>query len=73
MEEIVRLHGALASIMSDRDPRFSSRFWERMQQQFETTLKFSTTTHPEIDGQSERVMQILEDMLQACTLDFGNK
>jgi hypothetical protein len=73
VEEIVRLHEMPASIVSDRDPRFTSRFWERMQKQFGTTLKFSTVAHPQTDGQSERVIQILENMLRACALDFRNK
>jgi transposase InsO family protein len=73
VEEIVRLHGVPTSIVSDRDPRFTSKFWERMQKQFGNTLRFSTTAHPQTDGQSEKVIQILEDMLRACALDFGNK
>jgi hypothetical protein len=73
MEEIVRLHGVPTSIVSDRDPRFTSKFWGKMQELYGTTLKFSTTAHPQTDGQLERVIQILEDMLCACVLDFGNK
>jgi hypothetical protein len=53
MEEIVRLHGVPASIVSDRDLRFTSKFWDRMQKLYGTTLKFSTAVHPQIDGQSE--------------------
>jgi hypothetical protein len=73
LEEIIRLHGVPASIVSDRDPRFTSKFWDRIQTLYGTTLKFSTASHPQTDGQSERVIQILEDMLRACVLDFGNK
>jgi hypothetical protein len=38
-----------------------------------TTLKFSTSAHPQTNSQSERVIQILEDMLWACVLDFGDQ
>jgi hypothetical protein len=70
---LVRLHGVPTSIVSDRDPRFTSKFWDKMQELYGTILKFSTAAHPQTDGQSERVIQILEDMLCACALDFGNK
>uniref|UniRef100_A0A803QBZ8 Integrase catalytic domain-containing protein n=1 Tax=Cannabis sativa TaxID=3483 RepID=A0A803QBZ8_CANSA len=67
---IVRLHGAPKSIVSDRDPKFTSKFWGSLQQTMGTKLKFSTAFHPQIDGQSERTIQILEDMLRACVMDF---
>ena len=70
MQEIVRLHGAPVSIVSDRDPRFTSKFWPSLQQAMGTTLKFSTAFHPQTDGQSERTIQTLEDMLRACAIDF---
>ncbi|KAA3453025.1 pol protein [Gossypium australe] len=69
--EIVRLHGVPVSIISDRDPRFTSRFWKALHQALGTRLDFSTAFHPQSDGQSERVIQILEDMLRGCVLDFG--
>jgi hypothetical protein len=50
MEEIVRLHGVPASIISNRDPRFTSKFWDKMQKLYGTTLKFSTAAHPHTDG-----------------------
>jgi hypothetical protein len=71
-QEVVRLHGVTSSIVSDRDSRFNSRFWKKFQKSMGTTLKFSTSENPQTDGQSERVIQILEDMLRACVLDFGN-
>ena len=70
INEIVRLHGVPVSIVSDRDPRFTSQFWSKFQEALETKLKFSTTFHPQTDGQSERTIQTLEDMLRACVIDF---
>ena len=71
--EIVKLHGVLVSMISDRDLRFTSRFWKKLQEALGTKLNFSTTFHPQTDGQSERVIQILEDMLRCCFLEFkGN-
>ena len=66
----MRLHGIPVSIVSDRDPRFTSRFWESLQQALGTKLHFSTAFHPQTDGQSERTIQTLEDILQACVLEF---
>jgi transposase InsO family protein len=71
--EIVRLHGVPSSIVSDRDPRFTSRFWRKFQKSMGPNLKFSTSTHPQTDGQSERFFQILEDMLRAYILDFDDQ
>ncbi|GJT52865.1 gag protease polyprotein [Tanacetum coccineum] len=65
-QEIVRLHGTPSAIVSDRDPRFTSRFWKGLQKAWGTRLKFSTAFHPETDGQSERTIQTLEDMLRSC-------
>ena len=58
------------SIVSDRDPRFTSRFWSSLQNAFGTKLHFSTVFHPQTDGQSERTIQTLEDMLRACVMEF---
>ena len=60
IKEIVWFHGILISIISDRDPRVTSRFWEKLQEALGTRLNFSTTFHPQTDGQSERVIQILK-------------
>ncbi|KAJ4981600.1 hypothetical protein NE237_032437 [Protea cynaroides] len=70
VDNIVRLHGVPESIVSEKDPRFTSKFWEGLQKAMGTTLKFSTAFHPQTDGQSERTIQILEDMLRACVIDF---
>ena len=70
INEIVRLYGVPVSIVSDRDPRFTSRFWPKLQNALGTALHFNTAFHPQTDGQSERTIQTLEDMLRACLLDF---
>ena len=53
IKEIVRLHGVSASIVSDRDPKFTSHFWESLQLAMGTKLTFSTAYHPQTDGQSK--------------------
>ena len=70
IKKIVRLHGIPVSIISDRDLRFTSRFWGKLQEALGTRLNFSTAFHPQTDGQSERVIQILEDMLRSCVIDL---
>ena len=57
------------SIVSDRDPRFTAHFWNCFQKAMGTRLTMSTAFHPQTDGQSERTIQVLEDMLRACVLD----
>ncbi|XP_058068512.1 uncharacterized protein LOC131217591 [Magnolia sinica] len=70
IKEIVRLHGVSLEIVLDRDTQFMSIFCTRIQETMGVKLKFSTAFHLQIDGQTERVNQILEDMLRACVLDF---
>ncbi|GJU35292.1 putative reverse transcriptase domain-containing protein [Tanacetum coccineum] len=72
IKEVVARHGIPVSIICDRDPRFASRFWRSLQKALGTSLDMSTAYHPETDGQSERTIQTLEDMLRACVIDFGN-
>ncbi|GJY87505.1 putative reverse transcriptase domain-containing protein [Tanacetum coccineum] len=71
IKEIVSRHGVLISIISDHDSHFTSRFWQSLQNALGTQLGMSTTYHPKTDRQSERTIQTLEDMLQACVIDFG--
>ncbi|KAL4037209.1 hypothetical protein IC575_000797 [Cucumis melo] len=68
MSEIVRLHGVPVSIVSDRDARFTSKFWKGLQTAMGTRLDFSTAFHPQIDGRASN--KVLEDMLRACALEF---
>ena len=70
IKEIVRLHGIPISIISDQDLRFTSRFWGKLQEALGTRLNFSTAFHPQTDGQSERVIQIMEDMIRSCVIDY---
>jgi hypothetical protein len=65
---IVCLHVVPKKIVSDRGTQFTSRFWEKLHEVMDTKLNFSLAYHPQTDNQTERVNQILEDMLRACTL-----
>ncbi|KAI3686868.1 hypothetical protein L1987_80557 [Smallanthus sonchifolius] len=71
IDEIVSHHGIPLNIISDRDSRFTSRFWQSLQSALGTRLDLSTAYHPQTDGQTERTIQTLEDMLRACVIDFG--
>ncbi|GJZ10492.1 putative reverse transcriptase domain-containing protein [Tanacetum coccineum] len=71
LKEVVSRHGVPVLIISDRDGRFTSHFWKSLNKALGTRLDMSTAYHPETDGQSERTIQTLEDMLRACVLDFG--
>nr|GEV80243.1 reverse transcriptase domain-containing protein [Tanacetum cinerariifolium] len=71
LKEVVARHGIPASTVCDRDPRFTSNFWRSLQKTLGTSLDMSTAYHPKTDGQSERTIQTLEDMLRACAIDFG--
>nr|GEY68457.1 hypothetical protein [Tanacetum cinerariifolium] len=72
LKEFVCRHGVPVSIISDRDPRFASNFWRSLQKSLGTNLDMSTAYHPQTDGQSERTIQTLEDMLRTCVIDFGS-
>jgi transposase InsO family protein len=71
MSRIICLHGVPRKIVSDRGMEFTSRFWERLYEALDTQLCFSSAYHPQTDGQTERVNQILEGMLRACALQCG--
>jgi hypothetical protein len=68
MLRIVCLHGVPKKIVYDRGTQFTSRFWERLHETLDTQLHFSSAYHSQIDGQTKRVNQILEDMLRVCAL-----
>ncbi|GJR43277.1 putative reverse transcriptase domain-containing protein [Tanacetum coccineum] len=72
LKEVVIRNGIPISIICDRDDRFTSNFWTSLQKALGTSLYMSTAYHLEIDGQSERTIQTLEDILRACVIDFGN-
>jgi hypothetical protein len=71
MSMIVYLHRVPKKIMSDRGTQFTSKFWKRLHETLDTQLRFSSNYHPQTDGQSKRVNQILEDMLRAYALQYG--
>ena len=71
VENIVKLHGVPSRIVSDRGTQFTSRFWKSLHKAMGTKLDFSSAYHPQTDGQTERVNQIMEDMLRACVLTYG--
>jgi hypothetical protein len=70
IDNILRLHGAPRSIVSDRGPQFTAKFWRSLHDAIGTSLEYSSAYHPQIDGQTERVNQILEDLLRACVLTY---
>jgi hypothetical protein len=71
MAWLVCLYGVLKKIVSDRGPQFTSKFWEKLPESLDTRLNFSLAYHPQTDGQTKRVNQILEHMLRASALKYG--
>ena len=71
VKHITCLHGVPVSIVSDRGFVFTSRFWQKLQEAMGTKLDFSTAFYPQTDGQYERMIQTLEDMLRMCVMDLG--
>ena len=71
MAEIVKLHGIPKTIISDRGPQFTAHFWERMHKSLGTSLIRSTAYHPQTSVQTEKLNQVLKDMLRACVLSVG--
>ncbi|GJS10642.1 putative reverse transcriptase domain-containing protein [Tanacetum coccineum] len=72
LKEVVSRHGVPILIISDRDSKFTSHFWQSLNKALGTQLDMSSAYHPQTDGQSERTIQTLEDMLRTCVIDFGN-
>ncbi|GJX29053.1 putative reverse transcriptase domain-containing protein [Tanacetum coccineum] len=72
LKEVVTRHGIPVLIICDRDPRFALNFWRLFQKDMGTQLDMSMAYNPQTDGQSERNIQTLDDMLRACVIDFGN-
>jgi transposase InsO family protein len=70
---ILSLHGIPKTIVSDRGPQFVFKFWEELHKSLRTKLIHSSAYHPKTSGQTERMNQILEDMLRACVLEFPQK
>ena len=73
MKDIFKLHGFPKAIVSNRDVKFSSNFWKGLFADLGTKLNFSTTYHPQADGKTERVNQVLEDMLHMYVMDKPSK
>ncbi|GJR51347.1 putative reverse transcriptase domain-containing protein [Tanacetum coccineum] len=71
LKEVVSRHGVPVSIISNQDSKFASHFWRSLNKALGTQLDMSTVYHPQTDGQSEKTIQTLEDMLRACVMDFG--
>ncbi|CAN6712621.1 unnamed protein product [Malus baccata var. baccata] len=72
LSKIVKYHGVPVNIILDRDPRFTSKFWVAFQEALSMRLLYSTAYHPQTNGQSERTIQTLEDMLRSSVLQFGD-
>jgi hypothetical protein len=70
IDNILKMHGVPKSIVFDRGAQFISMFWKSLHQALKTKLDFSSTYHPQTDGQTKRVNQVLEDMLRACVLTY---
>jgi transposase InsO family protein len=71
IENIVKWHGVPSRIVSDRGTQFTSRFWKSLHKAIHTKLDFSSAYHPQTDGQTERVNQIMEDMLRTSVFTYG--
>jgi hypothetical protein len=73
MKEVIKLHGVPKSIVSDRDSKFVSNFWESLHSALGTKLSLSVDFHPQTDGQLGRTIQTMEDMLLACVLSWKGR
>ena len=73
LKQIFRLHGIPKVIILDRNPKFTGNFWKSLFKGLNTTLIFSTYFHPQTDGQTKRVNQVLEDLLRMYVKDQPGK
>jgi len=71
LTKIVCLHDFLKTILLDRGPQFTSRFWECLHEAMGATLLLNMGYHPQTRGQTERANQILEDMLRASAIIYS--
>jgi hypothetical protein len=69
MREVELLYGIPKTIVSDRDPKFTSKFWKWLFKGFKTNMNFSTAYHPQSDGKTERVNQVIEKVLRMYVMD----
>lgn len=67
---IVKLHGISSNIISNRDPRFTSRFWGSLKDPLGSKLRLGSAYHPQTDGQTERTIQSLKGLLRACVIEL---
>ena len=73
MKDIFKLHGLPKTIVSDKDVKFTSNFWKGLFPYLGTKLNFNTAYHPQTNGKTERVNQVLEDMLRMYVMDKPTK
>jgi len=69
IKEIIKLHGVPSSIISNKDPHLTSRFWDSLHKALGTKVRLNSAYHPQTDGQSKRTIESLEDLLRACVLE----
>jgi hypothetical protein len=69
VSEVIHFHGIPKKIISDRDSGFNFRFWTSLQSALGTQLNLSTTYHPETNGKTDRVNQVMEDMIRMYVMD----
>jgi transposase InsO family protein len=71
IDNILKVHGVPKSIISNHGAQFVSKFWRSLHQALKTNLDYTSAYHPQTNGQTERVNQVLEDMLRASILVYG--
>ncbi|KAG2803948.1 hypothetical protein PC111_g18475 [Phytophthora cactorum] len=70
VDMVFKHHGMPLDIVSDRDPRFTARFWQEVFTLLGTQLSMSTADHPQTDGQTERMNRVLGDLLKSYVYSF---